>query len=90
MEKITIQIDAKWLRRVKSPFMWVVGALQGVSVTFSPLFLLWAATGSFQVSGRWFILPVCFLSIVLVGWFYLLLGRDVIRELLKQSSVTKI
>jgi hypothetical protein len=85
MEKVAIQIDARWLRRVKSPLFWVVGGLQGVSVTFAPLFLLWAATGNFQITGRVFILSACFLSILLVGWFYLLLGHEVIRELAKQN-----
>ncbi len=89
MEKVTIQIDAKWLRRIRSPLMWVVGTLQGVSVTFAPLFLLWAATGNFHVSGRWVILPLSFVSILLVGWFYLLLGGEVIRELRKQTDAAK-
>lgn len=37
---VTVSIDAKWKRRVKSPYiMRPVAALTGVSVTFAPLFL---------------------------------------------------
>ena len=38
MEKETIEIDSKWVKIVRSPLYWVVAALQGVSITFAPLF----------------------------------------------------
>jgi hypothetical protein len=86
MEKVTIQIDSKWVRRVKSPLMLIVGTLQGVSITFAPLFLYWSGTGSFHPNLRWIVVPLCFASIVLVGGFYIWLGGAVVRELRKQCD----
>ena len=83
MEKVSIEIDARWLRRVRSPVMWTVWALQGVSVSFAPLFLYWAGAGRFSPQACWFVIPLCFAVIFLVAVFYFWLGRDVIRELRK-------
>jgi hypothetical protein len=88
MGKVSIEIDSKWVRRVKSPLMWVVGTLQGVSITFAPLFLYWSGTGTFYPKERWIIVPLCFASIILVGAFYIWLGCEVIRELRKQGGMS--
>jgi hypothetical protein len=40
MESVSVQIDGKWARVVRSPAYWLVSALSGVSVTFFPLFFL--------------------------------------------------
>jgi len=39
MDKVTIEINSKWVRIVRSPLYWIVAALQGLSVSFAPLFL---------------------------------------------------
>jgi hypothetical protein len=87
MDKVTIQIDSKWVRIVRSPLFWVVGALQGVSLTFAPLFLYWSGKGRFFPEAEWIIVPSCFAVIFLVGLFYLRLGGEVIRELRKVSGL---
>ena len=48
MDKVTIEIDSKWVRIVRSPLYWIVAALQRVSITFAPLFLYWSASGVTQ------------------------------------------
>lgn len=83
MDKVAIQIDSKWLRIVRSPLWWVVASLQGVSVTFAPLFLYWSGKGQFFPKAEWIIVPSCFAVIFLVGFFYFWLGGEVIRELRK-------
>ena len=84
MEKVIIQIDSKWVKIVRSPLYWIVAALQGVSITFAPLFLYWSGKGMFRGSER-FIVPSCFAVILLVGFFYMLLGSAVIGELRKEK-----
>lgn len=39
MEKITVELDAKWIGRINSPFFYIIPALTGVSITFAPVFL---------------------------------------------------
>lgn len=81
MDKVTIQIDSKWVKVVRSPLWWIVAALQGVSITFAPLFLYWSGQGRFFPSAKWIVVPVCFGVIFVVGFFYLSLGGEVIRAL---------
>ena len=85
MEKVTIELNANWARRVNSPFMHIVGALRGVSVTFAPLFLYWAGAGKFGSGIEWLVVPLCFATIILIPFFYMRLGGAVIRELRKQT-----
>jgi hypothetical protein len=40
METVSVQVDSKWARIIRSPIYWVVTALTGVSVTFFPAYLL--------------------------------------------------
>jgi hypothetical protein len=86
VEKIAIQIDARWARFVRSPLMWIVRALEGFAVIFAPVLLFSAAMGGFEMPGRRTILWACFLTVILVNWFYLSLGCVVISELLKHES----
>jgi hypothetical protein len=60
-----------------------VASLQGVAVTFAPLFLYWSGKGFFSPEENRFVVPLCFATIFLVGMFYMLLGSGVIRELRK-------
>jgi hypothetical protein len=83
LEKVTIEIDTKWLRLVRSPWMWVIWALQGVSITFAPLFLYWSGSGKFFPTLSWLAVPLCFVLIFLIPAFYFWLGSEVIRELRK-------
>ena len=85
MQRVSIEIDAKWVKIVRSPLYWIVVALQGVSVSFAPLFLYWSGKGMFPHGSDWLIVPSCFAVILLVGFFYMLLGSAVIGELRKKN-----
>jgi len=83
MTKVTIEVNSKWVRVVRSPFMWIVWAFQGVSLTFAPLFLYWSGRGQGMPGMEWIIVPSCFTIILVVGFFYMRLGGEVIGELRK-------
>jgi len=86
-DTITVQVDAKWLRRVKSPFIiGPIATLTGVSVTFAPLYLLWC--GQMDEFGivEWISVPLCFLIIYVVPNFYTSLASEVIAQLLKHEN----
>ena len=87
---VTVKVDAKWQRRVKSPFIFgPIAALTGVSLTFAPLFLLWC--GQVQNFGifEWIAVPLCLLMIYIVPGFYMRLASEVIAELLKSETLPK-
>lgn len=86
MDKITIQIDSRWGKIVRSPLYWIVAALQGLSISFAPLFLYWDGKGMFPRGSERFIVPSCFAVIFLVGFFYMLLGSAVVGELRKKNT----
>jgi hypothetical protein len=81
MEKVTIEIDPTWAKIARSPLYFVVVALQGVSVSFAPLFLYWSGKGKFFPGSEWIVVPSCFAVIVLVPVFYFRLAGPVIKEL---------
>jgi hypothetical protein len=47
MERVTVEIDSTWAKIARSPLYFVIVALQGVSVTFAPLFLYWSGKGGY-------------------------------------------
>lgn len=83
MTTVTIELDSKWVKIVRSPLYWVVASLQGVSVTFAPLFLYWSGKGQFFRGYEPIVVPLCFGMILVVGFFYMLLGGAIISELRK-------
>ena len=80
MEKVTIELNSRWLGLVRSPLMWVIWALQGVSITFAPLFLYWSGRGKFFPDWSWLAVPLCFAVIYLIPAFFFFLGNKVIQE----------
>lgn len=80
MNKVSIEIDSKWVGIVRSPVYFIIVSLQGVSVTFAPLFLYYSGRKYFN-GVEWVVVPLCFLVILLVSGFYIWLGRSVIRQL---------
>lgn len=80
MPKTTVEISSKWVAIINSPLMWVMWTLQGVSVSFAPLFLYWSGKGSFFPEARWITVPVCFAIIYFEGVFFFGLGNLVIRQ----------
>lgn len=90
MGKVTIEVNSIWVRIVRSPLYWIVASLQGVAVTFAPLFLYWSGKGFFSPKENRFVVPMCFATIFLVGMFYMLLGSQVIRELRKSPREERL
>jgi len=85
MEKVTIEISTRWGRLVRSPFMLIIAALQGVSISFAPLLLYWSGKGEFYPDSQWLV-PVLFAIAYLVPLFYFFIGGPVVNEL---SAVNK-
>jgi len=81
MDKVSIEIDSRWVKIARSPLYFVIVSLQGISVTFAPLFLYWSGRGNYFNGLEWIIVPLCFAIIFLVPVFYFLLGGSVIRQL---------
>jgi hypothetical protein len=83
-EYVTVQVDAKWKRRVKSPLIFgPIAALTGVSVSFAPLALLWCGQAAQYGPLEWVIVAISLLTIYLVPGFYMRLASEVIAQLLK-------
>jgi hypothetical protein len=83
---VTIEVDQKWVRAIRSPLFTIASALTGVSVTFAPLFLFWTGKGKFFPGYEWFVVPVCFAIIYLVPFFYFILGNMVAKEVRGSSK----
>lgn len=84
---ITVQVDAKWLHRVKSPLiLGPIAALTGVSLTAAPAYLL--LCGQMDEFGimEWVGVPASFLVIYFVPGFYMSLASEVIAQLLKHEN----
>jgi hypothetical protein len=84
---VNVKLDARWVRRVKSPIvMGPIAALTGVSLTFAPLTLLWCGQVEQYGLVEWIVVPLCLLTIYLVPGFYMRLASEVIAELLKSGN----
>jgi hypothetical protein len=81
MDRALIEIDSRWVKIVRSPLYFVIVALQGISVTFAPLFLYWSGKGNYFSGLEWLVVPLCFAVIFLVPGFHFWLGASVIRQL---------
>ena len=84
-ETIAVEINVKWVRRVKSPLFWIVSALTGVSLTFASLWLYWCGQGKFP-EASWWLVPSCFAVIYLVPLFYIKLAGEVIACICRQTA----
>ena len=81
MNKVTVEISPMLQKIARSPVYFLVAALQGVSISFAPLFLYWCGTKDFLKPHALWIVPLCFLAIWIVGFFYIFLGSPVVKEL---------
>jgi hypothetical protein len=81
MDKVSIEIDSRWVKVARSPVYFIIASLQGISVTFAPLFLYWSGRGNYFGGLEWLVVPLCFAVIFLVSVFYFWLGGSVIRQL---------
>ena len=81
---VTVQIDSKWLRRIKSPLiMMPVASLTGVSLTFAPAYLLWCGPIAELGILEWIGVIACFLMMYSVPSFYMSLAGEVIAQLVR-------
>ena len=86
-ELVTVSIDAKWKRRVKSPYvMGPVAALTGASVTFAPFFLFTRGPIGELEAWEWAGVAASFLMIYLVPGFYMKLASEVMAELMRADK----
>ena len=84
---VTVSIDAKWQRRVKSPYiMGPVAALTGVSVSFAPLYLFTRGPIGELEAWEWAGVAASFLMIYLVPGFYMRLAAEVMAALLREDD----
>ncbi len=86
MPDVTVKISSKWVSIINSPLMWVIWALQGVSITFAPLFLYWSGKGWFFPEAQWIVIPSCFVVILLIPLFYMFLGSLVVKQLRERKD----
>jgi hypothetical protein len=83
---VTVKVDAKWLRRIKSPYiMWPIAALTGVSLTFAPFYLFWCGPVEDLGVWEWLGVAASFLMIYLVPGFYMRLAAEVMAELMRED-----
>ena len=83
---MTVEIDSKLAKIVRSPAFSIVAALQGICVSFAPAFLYWSGQGKFFHGFEWFVVPMCFGVICLVPLVYFRLGNAVVKELRKNET----
>ena len=86
MNKVTVEIDPTSAKIARSPLYFVVTTLQGVSVTFAPLFLYWSGKGKFNLAPERIVVPLCFAVIFLVPLLYFRLGGIVLREIRRNGN----
>lgn len=83
---VVVEISPKWVSLIKSPLMWLVWALQGVAITFAPLFLYWSGRELFVPAERRIVVPACFLMIFLEGLFFCSLANHVIGQVRRATQ----
>ena len=81
MDKVSIEIDSRWVKVARSPVYFALAALQGISISFAPLFLYWSGRGNYFNGLEWLVVPLCFGIIVVIPVFYFWLGGSVMRQL---------
>lgn len=81
MDKVSIEIDSRWVKVARSPVYFILAALQGVSISFAPLFLYWSGRGNYFNGLEWLVAPLCFSIILIIPSFYFWLGGSVMRQL---------
>ena len=58
MSTVTIEVDSRLLRFVRSQFFVLIPCVTGVCLTFTTLFAYWTGQGKYRFP-EWFILLVC-------------------------------
>jgi predicted cation transporter len=88
VDKVTVEVNPLLARCVRSRVFIFVAALQGVCVSFAPLFLYWSGKGTFYPGYEWLFVPLCFVVIWGVPSVYFALANPVVKQL-RERSATK-
>ena len=83
---VSVTVDSRWVKLIRSPLYTLVSALAGVSISFAPLFLYWSGKGKFFPGYERFIVPLGFAVIYLVPLFYFFPGGMVARKVREEQS----
>jgi hypothetical protein len=83
---VTVEIDSKLVKLIRSPIYGIASALTGVSISFAPLFIYWSGKGRFFPGYEWLVVPLCFAIIYLVPLFYFRLGNMVAAKVREKST----
>lgn len=86
MEKVSVEIDARWIRRINSKGFGIISALQGVAITFCPLYIYFAGTmGILQDHPllKWIVLIASFATIYVVGLVHIKIATEMVTALRK-------
>ena len=75
---VSIMISGRWVRLCRSPFAIIPTAFSGVSVSFAPLFLYMYGQGMTPLGPEPLGLVLCWLMILVPGFFYIRLGHHVL------------
>lgn len=85
-QPVTVQISPKWVSLINSPLMLVVWALQGVAISFAPLFLYWSGKGWFFPASKLVVVSLCFALIFGEGFFYMSLANHVVAQVRRRRD----
>lgn len=81
MEKVIIELDQKWVKRINSPLGKSSQILSGVSVSFAPLFLYLYGQGNHPLLGpSWVGVSICWRIILLSGLFHITLAQYIVQQ----------
>ena len=81
---VSVVIPAKWVRRARSPWVWVIASLTGVSVTFAPMALYFMGRAKAGVLNPF--LWICVATVYLVPFFYMGLASVVLGQLWREPG----
>ena len=78
---VWVEVDRRWVDRVRSPMFMVVAAFTGVSISFAPLTLLFLDHIPVPSVYRWIIAGICLTMIYVIPGWYMRLAGEVLRQL---------
>lgn len=93
MTTVQIEIDSRWVPRMQSTWFAAVQSLQGVSLSFCPLFIYWAGGGMPLIAEnpvlKWSVLGACGAIILAVQGTNLSLVGEVVRAIRRTAAPSR-
>jgi hypothetical protein len=65
MDKVSIEIDSRRVKVARSPASFTTATLEGISVSFAPLFVYWSGRGNDFNGLEWLVVPRVLASFLL-------------------------